>query len=298
MPSPTHTPAHTVAFGGECANVLSLDQVASLLAGSSELSARTARPSPGVGALGGIRCRWDLEDQSSVDSAPTSLEISVFADADVANAIADEIADPRCDPWYDSTVCRLGRAVDGAWIMASTSSLPTEPDSALLDAAITAVSANLGRYAAPVRMPAEENWWAITTCEDLGERMGLRDLLGEGYVTGWWEANPGEQIEFRLTAAQGVEQICEWFPDYDGPGGANATAGTITLTLWPGGAWDSETLLAGGSPLSVSGAQRSVADLEYPDRVRATDGVNAVEVYAVNADGADVTARFFAAQNR
>lgn len=289
---------HTIAFGGECDNVLSLEQAESLLGGASTLSAVTSGPSPGAGTLGGIDCRWDVEDQSSADTRPTSLEISVFADADVPSDLADEIADARCDPWYDATVCRLGRFVDGAWIMAATSWLPTEPDGALLDAAITAVSAHFGDYAAPVPLAAEDDWWSLASCDDLGERMGLRELLGEGYVTGWWEGNPGEQIEFRLTASQGVELICQWFPDYSGAAAADATAGIITVTVWPGGGWDAERLLAGGSPLSVAGAQSAIVDAEYPYIVRATDGVNAVNVNAYGADMADVTARLFAAQSR
>lgn len=289
---------HTIAFGGECDNVLSLDQVEVLLGGGSTLSAMTSRPSPGAGTLGGIECQWDLEDQSAAESEPTSLTISVFADADVPSGLAEEVADARCDPWYDSTVCRLGRAVDGAWIMAATSWLPTEPDSALLDSAITATSANLAKYSAPVRLAAEADWWALTTCEDLGERMGLRDLLGEGYVTGWWEADPSEQIEFRVTASQGVEQVCEWFPDYTSGSASDATAGLISVTVWPGGGWDADNMLAGGSPLSVPGAQRAVTDAEFPDVVRATDGVNALRVIADGADVADVTARLFAAQTR
>lgn len=301
-PTPSATPEHTIAFGGDCANVLTVDEVHDLIGDGAYPSALTAGAQPGIGTLGGIDCRWDADENGATGpNGVGSIEIRAAALSTVDSLFVAEVADARCDPWTDSTVCRLGRVVGDVWLMASAVSgdSETEPHAVLLDSALSSAAGRLAAYPAPVPLAATSGWWTLGSCADLGVRLGLDAVLGEGYVTGWWEGNPDEQLDFRMTRAQGVEQLCQWFPDYTTETGRNADAGIISATLWPGGGWDADRLLAGGTAITVAGAQRAVAGADDPDSVYATDGVNAVRVRtADSAASVDIVARILAAQDR
>lgn len=305
-PTPTAEPEHTLAFRGDCANVLTIDEVRTLIGPNASPSAPDSRAvNTGIGTLGGIACQWESgEGSMSGPNGVSSLLILAAPLSSVSESLSAEIAGARCDPVYDTSICRLGRAVGDVWLMAGVDSIDdtAAPHADLLDRALTASAARVAAFPEPVRLASTSEWWAMDECTDLGARMGLEDILGEGYVTGWWEGDISEMLEHRLTESQGVERLCQWYPDSERDPSSGISGGVIAATVWPGGAWNADGVLAGGSPITVAGAQRAVVDGQYPEVARAVTAVNAAEAYAYLSDGsadvADVLARLLAALDR
>lgn len=276
-PSESAAPVHTIAFGDDCANLLTEEEAADLLGAGTQLSEYSDGSSPGLGTLGGIECVWQLpEGGAPVANEPEFLVLLATPADTVPADIIDETTSARCDPSYDAMVCRLGRTVDGVWLMASTSWLPTEPDEVLLGGALSSASARLGEYPSPVRLLAGSDWWALSSCDELGTRTGLTEMLGEGYLTGWWEGNPTDTPEYRLTEHEGVEQSCSWLPDYTSEAGTSAQYGIVVAEIWPGGGWDAARLLRGGAAVQVDGADQASSTPE--SGIVAVVGANALRV--------------------
>jgi len=299
--TPTETPAppeHTLAFGGDCANVLGADGLTELLGEGASPIEMAGWPDTAVGTLGGIDCRW-MADSARGTDGPGSLTLQVYPMGSVPVELRDEVASTRCDPSYDALICRQGRAAADVWLIASIlggmDGSPAAEEEWFLDQVLDLAERRVGTFPAPQRLAAQDTWWKTNTdCEELGQRMGLEELMGQGYRTGWWEGNPEEQWEFRLAASQGVESLCQWFPDYGQAGAADQALGITTLRSFPGGAWD-DALFVGGEPIEVDGAERAV---RREHDIVASDGENVVSVSRISdiATAEDFLARFLRTQ--
>lgn len=272
-------------------NVLDGASAGEILGGTWATDERSTGSIGGTGTLGGLWCSWSLDDGADLeDSRPYALDVRVVAASDVPADLAQEVSSARCDAWYDAMVCRRGEITAGLWIVASTSGTTAEPDAALLKETIDAVASRASGFEAPVRSAATEAWWALLPCETLGERMRLAEILASDFVTGWWEGNLGDQLEYRHTDAEGVERICQWYPSNS----EAASQGITTITVWPGGGWDADRLLADGDETTLSGGQRASVSADGLS-ASATDGINAVHARVeVTGDALATLERFFA----
>lgn len=298
MPTASPAPAHTIAFAGDCANVLGADGPAAVLGAGATPDDLDGWVDPSFGTLGGIDCRWAIDGTATADN-PTYLQVQAYPLESVPTPLREEITSTQCAATYDSPVCRLGRAAGDVWLLASTAGFseksPTDAEQSLLERALELSQSRLPAFPVPHRAVATDAWWNLTTdCNGLGQRMHLDELLGEGYQTGWWEGDPDKQWDNRLTASQGVERMCQWFPDYSREDANGGKYGMPTLSTFPGAAWDA-SLFTTGEPIQVAGAQNARV---LKHNIVATDGVNVVSLSRVDdiAAAQEVLARFFRAQ--
>lgn len=292
VPTPTATPGAkpVIAFDGDCANVLEPAEIESLLGEGAVLDTQYVPYRVGIETLGGLDCRWSVGDSAQ------SMSVVALPLSEVPDEFRRELGAPACDVFMQAATCRLGRAFGDVWIMTREQSEGLGPDESALNTAVAAAGARVPDYAGPIAPSTQPEWWAARpSCDSLGARMGLSDLLGDGYVTGWWEhLDPTQFWEHRLTADAGVEYACEWFPDYSADNGGDPAYGIVSAWVWPHGTGIADRVLAGGHPIDVVGAQRATIDGQTAS---ATDGVNVVAVTAeVKGDPVELLSRFLAAQ--
>lgn len=311
-PTPTPTPttaAWTIAFGGDCDRMVTPAQRESILGGAnrsmddvaaespSEVAQEFPRATPGAeGTAGGLRCDW-IEGSSGLEQLRWMLFALPSALVDPATVTA--FAEPTCAWNYDAQTCRLGATVGDLWILAAAVPMlmdeeaPTETLTALIEAA----RANAASSPAPVPDPATAQRWPIVACAELGERMHLTEVLGEGYWSGRSEGS--RQPEDDLYEHAGVRQFCQFGPDES----VSGKIGLVTMTTAPGGAWIwSSADDAVGEVVSLAGAEQArrivgPGAIRDRDTVRATDGTNLIDVWAVGegVTAPDIVARAIAA---
>ncbi len=243
---------------------------------------------PGAQAtVGGLQCAWAEDDGSPWGGRRwTILALpSVVADPGTVAALAE----PVCDWDYDTRVCRMGVSVGDFWFLAAAAPMgeaeqaPVETLTALVDAA----SGNAASERTTVPAARTPERWPIVACAELGERMHLTEVLGEGYWSGRSEGS--RQPEDDLYEHAGVRQFCQFGPDES----VSGKIGLVTMTTAPGGAWIwSSEDDAVGEAVSVAGAEQArrivgPGAIRDRDTVRATDGTNLIDVWAV---GEGVTA--------
>ncbi|MFD0788882.1 hypothetical protein ACFQ0P_00615 [Microbacterium insulae] len=290
-PSPTPTPTPTrepqVPFDGDCTSVLSAAQLDSLFPGGwrTEAESRDAQGLPSypdiratsVGTLGGIECEWHNAAASSDGSEAYSLAIVVLPQDQVPTAFVEDFAIARCDPSYDAQGCRVARSAGEYWVMSRTYG-SQEASSSLLEAAADAAVSTIGDSFDGVPADDRDGWFTPLECEDLAEEISIGDVIGAGYVNGYWEGST--QPEEILLSEGGVGFTCPWYSvDGSAPGGRSYI---IQATVASGGAWDWDRIATRetATPVPVEGA---VAAVTYPvngDSVwlYATDGINVVEL--------------------
>lgn len=291
-PTPPAPAAGVVAFGGDCANVLTEEQVEEILgAGALPFSEWMANYDPDYRApassplerAGGIDCRWmAADDAEGLPEGVTQIGILAMPTDAAGGEEVALLADARCDPQYDATNCRLGRTSGATWVMARVGAYIETPPDELLVAALDAAEANLAEYPAPVAATREASWWAIRDCDELGEAIDLADFLGPDYRSGYWEGSP--QHENFLLEAAGVGQFCQWSSDSSAiPEGEEHYI--VSLTLEPGGHWRWTDLAADNRlPADVRGAKDAIRfSTAETDRIAsgttwATDGINVLQV--------------------
>lgn len=282
-PTPTPEPTGPVAaFGGDCDNVLAPEQVASIL-GDGALDKDTwldEVSSPARGAiqpvplttLGGIECEWVAAEGAALPEGMSSISVLALP----ADAVVDvDFSEPRCEPSYDALNCRMSRVEDGVWLMARAGwyveSAPVEQ----LDAALTAAATNVASFPSPISAARDSAWWQLPTCDDIAAEIGLGELLGTAFDSGFYEGSP--QPEHELLDDAGVSRLCPWFTDVESMA-ADDPFHILTLQIMPGGAvwWDDMVAHPSASPLEIDGAEAALTvDGRY---VFATDGVNVVDL--------------------
>lgn len=291
-PTPTPTPVGPLAaFDGDCAQVLTAaDREAILGPGSltaDEWFAENYPDAPrSVGAdatllAGGVSCRWMPAAEADLPEGMEDLWIEIYPEEVVPTDVRTALAEPRCDPQYDSSGCRLARSVDGTWVMARAGWLLYEPPVDVLSLALDTVAANLAHSQAPVAATPTEQWWAIPECDAFGDQLGLSEMLGEGYHSGYWEGSA--QFEDLILAGAGVRQFCQYSSAESIPDGYEFMI--LSVTVEPGGAltWDDGPVDDEVS-VDIPGAEQAFSG--STSGVRATDGTNTVTV-ASEGDDAD-----------
>ncbi len=297
-PSPAATPQPhwTVAFGDDCSRVLTDAQRDQILGAGSRTAAEwfaensptvdlTPAPSGAepITVLGGIKCRWFVDEGGDLPDGMGDLTVSVFPLVAVAPEYRTALAAPRCDPSYDATICRQGRTVGDTWLLASSGWMLVEPPTTQSTAALDAVAANLADAPSPVPLTSSPEWWTFVGCDELGEALALSDLLGTHYFSGIWEGSA--QFEQKILESAGVEMVCQYSSD-----SANIPAdrdfSILTVTVRPGAA-SAGTFAAGDDETAtlIDGAQ--TAFVNASGTVRSTDGTN-VLIVASEGDGIEV----------
>lgn len=286
-PVTTPTPAPeaigpVAPFGGDCANVLSAEQVESILGPGYSEAANLA--SGGVSLLGDIDCEWRRAGATGVyePGADTGLPDGMDAIAVVAmpaDVVTMDLSEPRCDSKYDATMCRMSRVVDGVWLMARAGWHLSEPPVEQLDAALTAAAAHLASFPPPVAVRREADWWELPACDDIAARIGLSEFIGTGFASGFWEGTL--QPEDQLRDDAGILRQCPWFTE-PASAGPDQEFHIVTLHLMPGGAlrWDALAARPDATAITVAGAQ---AAIRVGNEVFATDGVNVLSAASGDA---------------
>lgn len=287
-PTPTPTPEHTIAFGGDCSAVLSDDDLAAIVGVETRPREYVGTADVGLRTLGGIECAWQAaEDIGYLADGIYSLIVVVLPTASVSADLRAEASTAACIRIYDGATCTLGADVGGVWVAAQVDQFGNEPPTALLQSTLDTASAHVPGAIAPVALPATGQWWSLgATCEELGERLGLADFLGEGYVTGWWEGDPTLAWTYRVVRDAGATASCHWNPNYGSAAGDAAVYGLTSLTLSPGAGWDQERVLSRGQRVELPGGQSAAVDEEV---AVGADGVNVASVSAGQRSGGDPT---------
>lgn len=301
-PSPTPTPTPNLepvrAFDGDCEQMLTGEQRDELLGAGSLTRAEqylawdAERPvevdvEP-LGTLGGLACTWFAGEGADLPEGIGSLTMTVVPAVEVNNEFAARYSVATCEPSYDANNCRLGRVVADVWVGANAGWGAVETPDELLNAAIEAVAANLPAATQPRRAAATDDVWAIPDCVDLGESLGLEELIGP-YRHGYWEGS--EQPEEVLLAAAGVFRACPLFSDGERIDYETDEFHILSPQVAPGLGWQWDELRGRAAEssvveLDVAGATDAFAtDWGYGSyKAFATDGVNVVSLYDENLD--------------
>jgi hypothetical protein len=305
-PSPEPATAQPVlAFGGDCANVITDAQLTGVLGPSAGL-----RPEGGLDLFwlpsaetgGGLRCAWNA-NATGEERIPGADHVwaDVLASDRVPAETKEHYAIARCEGVYDGTVCYLGIESGGSWALLSTGLLEYNGEVApqALSELASFVSVNAREHPSPVASQRTRNWWTRPNCEALGLAIGLDGFLSHPQA-GYWEGGPGA-FDAVLSEA-GLQIECPWVSEYLDEGDS---WGTLIVTVAPGSGWMWQAMrrieqhgAAGGPPIvsnevEVMGASeaRQVSYGEEQGMVVATDGTNIVRVAAYVGDPIAATER-------
>lgn len=275
-----------MAFDGDCANVLTPEQVESIL-GVGAVDRATwisthspAPPAPDVNpeaTLGGLECRWVAAEGADLPEGMLTIGLFVLP----AEVVVDvDFSEPLCQPVYDSNGCRMSRAENGVWLMAHAGGNLEAPPVAQLEAALTHAAANLASFPPPTPAAPEPARWDLPECDDIAARIGLSEFIGADFQSGFWEGSP--QPEHELLEDAGASRLCPWYGAL-----TEQEFHIVTLEIMPGGAvwWDDVATHPGVTPVAVPGAQDAVlvGEVGSQTAVLATDGVNVL--HASTGDG-------------
>ena len=296
-PTPTPTPAPvttpTLPFGGDCAQLLSADELDEFLGDGWATREEMYEEwdidplSPGVAfvpleTIGAMECRWYPAEQKD---GLQQIAVMVAPADSVPDSFTQKFSEPRCEGNYDGSSCYLVRTEGDAWLMATVGNLIEEPPVALLEGILDAAA---GHLAQPLdaESVSRDGWWTLPSCEDLGAAMQLEELIGPNYNTGFWEGT--ESPELIMLREGGVSVLCEWSTG----SGETAPDGEyyVTSVHIANGAdwqWDDIATVNDAQEVTVAGAERAVLVDESEgnpgrENLFASDGVNVIEV-----DGGD-----------
>lgn len=270
----------TIPFDGDCTQVLTAEQLNELLGEGWMTRAEwleshgIADPSVGpdsIGTLGGLECGWHAAVDAAADR-PGSLTVTLLAPDSVPAQFAGDYSAVTCDPVYDWTTCRIGSTVKGTWVMVAFG-YGAGATGDLVEPGLSAVARNLVDPLASRAVDRQSDWWTLPACESLGEGMRLEELLGAGYVNGYWEGSASPDDE--LLEQAGVELRCPWFSDFQVEPDGHITS----LALAAGAAWNWDEIVAttAAEDVVIGGAKDAVF-VKYPPysegTLYATDGVN------------------------
>ena len=238
----------TQIFGGDCQQLLD-GITGSVDFGNTEPA--PAERNVAVGTLGGISCTFDGDHYLYIEALPLDQ---------VTNELVERYQATVCEPELDGEVCRVAAESAGSWALIT---LGYEP-SALLTEVAAAVAGALEQSPQPVQVDPASDWWAPAACAQIGERLDLPSLLGEGPIH---EGYPGHGSKSVLDATlqnAGVQiGSCAWMTEQ---------SASIRFTAYPGGAWAAAEQSAEAS--FVDGKQVA----EAPAPLNITDGIEAISM--------------------
>ncbi|RZI95387.1 MAG: hypothetical protein EOO67_02650 [Microbacterium sp.] len=297
-PPPVLTP--TVAFDGDCTRMLSDAQLDSLLGAGwmtypDKLKEWDVSPLADLGSvqtLGGVDCRWVAADDD-VAGAP-QLRLTLLPADEVPAAFERDFSEPRCDPAYDVTFCRLAETRGDAWVMASVGQTTEEVPVDLLQQAVADAASSYDGAAEAASW--QETWWELPSCDSLADRMRLDEVIGRDFGSGYWEGQ--EQPEQTLLDQAGVQRTCPWFTGDTPP--ADGEFYIVDVEISSGGAWRWDAISGheAAQPVEVVGAEEAVVFQTgtRSTRVFATDGTNVLAAGGASSEVmADIASRALAA---
>ncbi|OAZ43032.1 hypothetical protein A9Z40_14325 [Microbacterium arborescens] len=312
-PTPTPTPTPNLepvrAFDADCDQMLTVEQRDELLgAGSITVAEQIAlwepeRPVPveadPVGTVGGLTCTWFAAEGVEPAAGVRNLTTMVLPAAAVTNEIAAAYSVAFCEPNYDSSACRFGVRAGDDWVSATVGSEVYEAPEELLSAAVEAVSRNLASATKPRPVDRIDQTWSIPDCVELGEAIGLEDIVGP-YRHGYWEG--AEQPEDVLFASAGIALTCPMFSDGERLHYDTHEFRILAPLAAPGLGWQWKQLRTGNAEAAVAVEVAGAADSFGVDRgygsvlVYATDGTNVVSMWSQDAEvAAQVLSRMLTA---
>lgn len=265
-PTPTSTPTETAPppppsegvepFGGECANVLTDDEVAAA-AGIDMIRSDYRWKTGANSVLGGIDCVWVSEG--------VYLAATVHAFAYPASVVEQAVEDAPtgCLPIEGEGAdveCVSARVVDGTWLQVRVRGAADVVTDAATVQLLSSAAARLGDYAAPIAADHQPDWWALPDCAQLlaGIDPAIygyeRVALTEQQSTTWYGDTRAESIPL----AAGATFWCDLH--FTAGEGDTSRGEVVTIAVVPGGAVAFPT--AAGSefaqPASVEGSQAAV----------------------------------------
>lgn len=255
----------TVAFGGECGNVLSLAEVSEALG----VQVEEYGPQWSTGAvekLGGITCRW----RDALPSPFPSISLSAFPVEAVPTSELTE-HDAQCawvEGWDESAApCTLRRIVDGVWL--SMTVVPGLDDPTALDRLGQLASERVEDFDAPRRATPGDAWWSRANCADIDAAV---DIAGAAGLTSQTLQTERESSDVEYTS--GAIEECRWSLDHG--------VQEFRVRIIPGGAAAFDTIASSenAEEVLVDGAVRASTAMDddawekYFPVLAATDGVN------------------------
>lgn len=278
-PTPTGTPTPTPApptraqavsaFGGECANSLSVDEVTAAV-GVEMVLHEPAWRSGAEGRMGGLVCTW---------TDPTGYKThTVYLISYPASLVPADIQDAPALCGGEEYGCAISGAAGESWLYLSVS--PTAGETASRGLWELAAS-RAAEFPPPLSESPAADWWPTTSCEQLADGV---DLLG---ATGWrWIRYNAPEFDDTGTVwglpnrVGGVSQ-CQFTGSPD-----DASYVDVSLRVIPGagGYFPQIAASEGATSVEVAGALAAAEVLDddlweghYATTV-ATDGVNLVIV--------------------
>lgn len=286
-PAPTATPeppaptGPAVAFGGECANTLTDDEV-DALRGMSMIRADYRWETGANAVLGGIDCVWLSEEEYLA----ATLHLYAYPDSVVPAAVRDATV-PGCVDIAGEiprVSCSAVGVVDGTWLLVRAEGSPDQISAAGVDTLYGNAADRVTQHPAAVPVTRTAEWWESMEC---GALLGRIDpaiygfervaLLDEQAWQGEPTAGPGD---IAATAASHCEL------HFTSGSGDTSSGEVVSIWIVPGGAIGFQSVIdsEGSQPVTVDGAQAAVIapGLDRyegsPSTIVVTDGVNVLMV--------------------
>jgi hypothetical protein len=297
-PTPTPTPepvlSPTVAFDGDCAQLLSERDLDGFLGEGwktrtdieEEWDIDPTHPErvfDPLRTVGGVECWWyPAEEEDGLQQ----IAVMVAPADSVPASFTEKFSEARCEGNYDGSACYLVRTEGDAWLMATVGNLIDEPPVSLLEGMLDVAATGL-KQPLDAEAVSRDGWWTIPTCEDFGAAMRLEEMIGENYNTGFWEGS--ESPELIMLREGGVAVRCEWSTSSDAlaPDGGYYVP-SVHVANGAHWQWSELATLDDAEELSVAGAQDAVV-ITDPDRdsfftLFATDGVNVIKTQGADLE--------------
>lgn len=253
-PTPTPEPTPTtpvapaegvVAFDGDCARVLSEDEVSAAF--GQEMT--PLENDWDVGApqvLGGVECRWAHEHRSPY------FAVAVYPESVVPSEFARDQSAEVCRPGEGASVCNVTGSVGGTWFSLTTA----EEHRSVLGPLAEAVARNVAAVPSPSPPAPSATWWTLPACDRLSE-LDIPGLLGsEGAaVLMPNEYPPRADRSEGLPEFAGRDELCSWhYADYDSV--------SVRVTPGAGRAFPHIAASASAQPVAVDGATQAVVVID------------------------------------
>ncbi|WP_460776348.1 hypothetical protein [Microbacterium sp. GXF7504] len=278
VPTPSETvdedPAPVSAFGGECVNALTDDEVTALRGAGMTLSP-LRWDSGAIAVPGGLDCLWVSTDAY----AAAKVSLVAYPERVVPDAIRAEYDDGDCVLDGDTVRCVRSAVVDGTWIGMRVAGADIAPDSVgeLFGLATARATAH-----EPARAAVRTAAWTDATCADLAGRITPADLGVDELVVRPEPPVVEGNFEPPVAILAGYATACT-IETVSGSGDA-AQHGLIRATVVPGGAvaFDTVRTARDGQDVAVPGAAeaRWVPGADRYDGawnvLVITDGVNVI----------------------
>lgn len=260
-PAPT-LPAASVpavtAFGGNCDDVLSPEQVNGLVDGAT-LDTGEPQPYPPSELTGILGCVW----RSAIPGQ--TLRVTAIPADLVPSSVADSplYAMESCDAFGGE--CVRSAVAGGMWLVADVP--PADDPAAALAVATDALAlARSSAEAHPGASPARPggDWWTAPVCEDLNASVDVAAALDTSVVEPvYYSDNVPRGAAWESTVAGGFDVWCPW-TGWNGEIGDWSHSGPVVeLQVWPGGgetaAMSAIFRTYGARAVEVPGADRAVA---------------------------------------